>query len=61
MDAAKTELEKPFAFEKELRDKETRLNALNIELNLQDKRSGAVDMEPEQRTGIEREKNIRER
>ena len=61
LEAAKTELEKPFAFEKELRDKETRLNALNIELNLQDKSSGAVDMEPEQRTGIEREKSTRER
>lgn len=61
LEAAKTELEKPFAFEKELRDKETRLNALNIELNLQDKSSGAVDMEPEQRTKIEREKSTRER
>lgn len=61
LEAAKVELDKPFAFEEELRDKEERLNALNIELNLQDKSSGAVDMEPEQRTGIEREKNIRER
>lgn len=61
LEVAKAELEKPFAFEKELRDKETRLNALNIELNLQDKRSGAVDMEPEQRTGSEREKSTRER
>lgn len=61
LEAAKAELDKPFAFEKELRDKETRLNALNIELNLEDKSSGAVDMEPEQRTKIEREKSTRER
>lgn len=34
---AKTEVLKPFAFEDELKEKTDRLNALNIELNLDEK------------------------
>ncbi|MCM1231800.1 MAG: N-6 DNA methylase [Ruminococcus flavefaciens] len=45
---AKTELAKPFAFENELKEKTERLNALNIELNLNEKDSSVVDAEPEQ-------------
>jgi hypothetical protein len=42
------EVQKPFAFENELKDKTDRLNALNIELNLDEKDPSAVDTEPEQ-------------
>ena len=45
---AKTELAKPFAFEDELKEKTDRLNALNIELNLNEKDSSVMDTEPEQ-------------
>lgn len=45
---AKVEVEKPFAFEDELKDKTDRLNALNIELNLDEKDPSAIDVEPEQ-------------
>jgi hypothetical protein len=48
LDNAKVEVEKPFAFEDELNDKTDRLNALNIELNLDEKDPSAVDTEPEQ-------------
>lgn len=48
LDNAKVEVEKPFAFEDELKDKTDRLNALNIELNLDKKDPSAVDTEPEQ-------------
>ena len=34
---AKVEVEKPFAFEEELKEKTDRLNTLNIELNLDEK------------------------
>lgn len=34
---AKVEVKKPFAFEEELKEKTDRLNALNIELNLDEK------------------------
>lgn len=45
---AKTEVLKPFAFEDELKEKTDRLNALNIELNLDEKDTPVVDTEPEQ-------------
>ena len=46
---AKTEVLKPFAFEEELKEKMERLNALNIELNLDEKDTSVMDTEPEQR------------
>ena len=46
--AAKAEVEKPFAFEDELREKTERLNALNIELNLNEKDRSVMDTEPDQ-------------
>ena len=45
---AKTEVQKPFAFEDELKEKTERLNALNIELNLDEKDTSVMDTEPEQ-------------
>ena len=45
---AKTEVLKPFAFEEELKEKTERLNALNIELNLDEKDTSVLDTEPEQ-------------
>ena len=36
------------AFEEELKEKTDRLNALNIELNLDEKDPSAIDTEPEQ-------------
>ena len=45
---AKAELDKPFAFEDELKEKTDRLNALNIELNLDEKDTSVMDTEPEQ-------------
>ena len=39
---------KPFAFEGELKEKTERLNALNIELNLDKKDPAVLDAEPEQ-------------
>jgi N12 class adenine-specific DNA methylase len=48
LENAKVEVQKPFAFENELKDKTDRLNALNIELNLDEKDPSAVDTEPEQ-------------
>ena len=45
---AKAEVEKPFAFEDELREKTERLNALNIELNLNEKDRSVMDTEPDQ-------------
>ena len=41
-------LQKPFAFEDELKEKTDRLNALNIELNLNEKDTSVMDTEPEQ-------------
>ena len=38
----------PFAFEDELKEKNDRLNALNIELNLDEKDTSVMDTEPEQ-------------
>ena len=47
LDNAKAELAKPFAFEDELKEKTDRLNALNIELNLNEKDNSVMDTEPE--------------
>ncbi len=41
-------MEKPFAFEDELKEKTERLNALNIELDLNEKDNSVIDDEPEQ-------------
>ena len=48
LETAKIEVEKPFAFEDELKEKSERLNALNIELNLDQKDPAVLDAEPEQ-------------
>ena len=48
LENAKVEVKKPFAFEEELKEKTDRLNALNIELNLDEKDTSAIDTEPEQ-------------
>lgn len=45
---AKEEIKKPFAFEDELKEKTEWLNALNIELNLNEKDIYVMDSEPEQ-------------
>ena len=42
------EVEKLFAFEEELKEKIKWLNALNIELNLNEKDASVIDDEPEQ-------------
>lgn len=43
----KSEVAKPFAFEDELQEKTKRLNALNIELNLNEKSRSVMDTEPD--------------
>ena len=48
LENAKVEVQKPFAFEEELKEKSERLNALNIELNLDKKDPAVLDTEPEQ-------------
>ena len=48
LETAKIEVKKPFAFEDELKEKTERLNALNIELNLNEKDNTVIDDEPEQ-------------
>ena len=45
---AKAEFTKPFPYEAELKEKAERLNALNIELNLDEKDTTIMDAEPEQ-------------
>ena len=45
---AKAEFAKPFPYEAELKEKTKRLNALNIELNLDEKDTPIMDAEPEQ-------------
>lgn len=59
---AKEELKKPFAYEKELKEKTERLNLLNIELNLDEKdaSAAAADTEPEE-VGTEKKRADRER
>ena len=48
LENAKVEVEKPFVFEEELKEKADRLNTLNIELNLNEKDTSVIDTEPEQ-------------
>ena len=48
LEIAKEEIKKPFVFEDELKEKTERLNALNIELNLNEKDTSVMDTEPEQ-------------
>ena len=48
LETAKVEVQKPFAFEEELKEKSERLNALNIELNLDKKDPAVLDTEPEE-------------
>ena len=59
---AKEELAKPFDFEDELKEKTERLNALNIELNLDQKDPAVLDAEPEETNELpERKAADRER
>lgn len=48
LETAKVEVQKPFAFEDELKEKSERLNTLNIKLNLDQKDPAVLDAEPEQ-------------
>jgi len=48
LETAKVEVQKPFTFEEELKEKSERLNALNIELNLDKKDPAVLDAETEQ-------------
>ena len=48
LETAKVEVQKPFAFEEELKEKSERLNALNIELNLDKNDPAVLDAEPEE-------------
>ena len=57
LETAKIEVEKPFAFENELKEKTERLNALNIELNLNEKDTSVIDDEPEQSEETPEKKN----
>ena len=57
LETAKIEVEKPFAFENELKEKTERLNALNIELNLNEKDTSVIDDEPEQNEETPEKKN----
>ena len=57
LENAKVEVEKPFAFEEELKEKTDRLNTLNIELNLDEKDPSAIDTEPEQGDGLPERKS----
>ena len=57
LENAKVEVKKPFAFEEELKEKTDRLNALNIELNLDEKDPSAIDTEPEQGDELPERKN----
>ena len=57
LETAKAEVAKPFAFEDELKEKTKRLNALNIELNLNEKDAPIIDDEPEQSEETPEKKN----
>lgn len=48
LETAKIEVEQPFAFEDEQKEKAEWLNAFNIELNLDQKDPSMLDAEPEQ-------------
>ena len=56
-ETAKVEVQKPFTFEEELKEKTDRLNTLNIELNLDEKAPSAIDTEPEQSDGLPERKS----
>lgn len=56
MGNAKAELEKPFVYELELKSITDELNALNIELNLDERDTSAVDAEPGQDDEINEKK-----
>ncbi|WP_417033308.1 LPD25 domain-containing protein [Clostridioides difficile] len=58
LETAKIEVKKPFAFENELKEKTERLNALNIELNLNEKDNSVIDDEPEQNDELSEKKSI---
>lgn len=47
LENAKVEVQKPFAYEDELKEKSDKLTALNIELNLDEKDTSVIDTEPE--------------
>ena len=57
LETAKVEVEKPFAFENELKEKTERLNALNIELNLNEKDNSVIYDEPEQNDELPEKKS----
>ena len=57
LEIAKVEAAKPFAFEEELKEKTKRLNALDIELNLNEKDTPIIDDEPEQSEETPEKKN----
>ncbi len=62
LEIAKAEMEKPFAFEEELKEKTERLNTLNVELNLDEKDKSVIGAEPEQEDEpTERKSTDRER
>ncbi len=62
LETAKEEVKKSFAFEEELKEKTEWLNALNIELNLNEKDTLVIDTEPEQEREIAgKKKTDRER
>ena len=48
LETAEVEVEKPFAFENDLKEQTERLNAHNIKLNLNEKDNAVIDDEPEQ-------------
>jgi len=48
LENARVEVEKPFAYEDALKEKSDKLSSLNIELNLDEKDTSAMDTEPEQ-------------
>lgn len=61
LENAKEEMQKPFAFENELKEKNERLGVLNIKLNL-DKKDMVLDAEPEENSEpLERKCTDRER
>ena len=57
LETAKVEAEKPFAFENELKEKTERLNALNTELNLNEKDNSVIDNKPGQNDELPEKKS----
>ncbi|RKI38504.1 DNA helicase [bacterium D16-51] len=58
LETAKEEVKKQFAFENELKEKTEWLNALNIELNLNEKDNAVIDDEPEQNNEQPEKKSV---